>query len=136
MEQEDYLLKEIEKIGIVLKMIFNSIACKAGISALTIENRFIAAKGILSRETGFDIDEFLALNESAIEKYLLNIHMFNGANIELLADILKEIGMNSEQRHENKYLTKALHLYEMCNAADRTFSFERENKINNIKEVL
>jgi hypothetical protein len=136
MEQKDYFLREIEKIGIVLKMIFVRLAGSKENFAISIENQFKETKGMLLNETGFDLDVFLSLNDSEIEAYLSKFHGMNGPNIELLADILQSMGMKAEAALSKEYLKKALKLYESCNSHDKTFSFERENKINEIKKVL
>ena len=66
MQQKDYLLREIEKIGLLLKMIFNKIAGKEESYALKAENQFEEEKELLLHETGFNIDVFLLIEESGI----------------------------------------------------------------------
>jgi len=136
MEQKDYLLREIEKIGLLLKMIFNKIAGKEKNYALTIENQFAEAKGLLLHEIGFDIDIFLSVEESETEHYISKFNGLRGSNIELLADILKVMGEKTDSAKTKKYLERALKLYELCNSLDKTFSFDRERKINELKNVL
>jgi hypothetical protein len=135
MEQEDFLLREIKKIGSLLKMVFNTLAGKGGNLALAIENQFETEKGSLL-ETGLDVDRLLALKESEVEEYLSGFNWMNAANIELLADILKEMGIKAEPANSMEYLKKALWLYEFCNTSDQTFSFEREGKIREVKNTL
>jgi len=136
MEQKDYLLREIEKIGLVLKMIFNKIISKSENNAITIGNRFEEAKELILHEIGFNMDLFLSLNTSETETYLSKFKGFNSSNIELLADILNEAGMKTENKMSRKYLEHALNLYELCNSTDKTFSFEREHKISEIRNSL
>jgi len=136
MEQKDYLLREVEKIGLLLKLIFNKFTSKGENYAITIENQFEKAKELLLKEVGFDIDLFLSLNKSDIEQYLSAFTGIRGSNIELLADVLKEMGMKTKSEKSKIYLDKALKLYELCNSLDKTFSFDRENKISEIKKTL
>ncbi len=136
MEQKDYLLREIEKISLLLKMIFNKIAGKEKSYALTVENQFEEAKGLLFHEIGFDIDIFLSIEKSETEHYISKFNGINGSNIELLADILKVMGMKTDSAKTKEYLERALKLYELCNSLDKTFSFDRERKIIEIKNVL
>jgi O-acetyl-ADP-ribose deacetylase len=136
MDQEDYLLREIEKIGVLLKMIFDKIAGKEGTHALSVKNQFAEEKGLLLDDTGFDIDLLLSLETSEIEKYLFGFNVISGSNIELLADILKEMGMEPGIVRNKEYLTRAAQLYEYRNSSDKTFSFERERKINEIKMMI
>jgi hypothetical protein len=136
MEQKDYLLREIEKIGSLLKLIFNKIAGKEANQAKTAENQPEEIKGLLLREIGFDLDLFLSMNETEIGPYLSGFKGLNVSNIELLADIIKAMGMDAASVTSERYLQLALSLYALCNSLDKTFSFDRENKINVLKKTL
>ena len=136
MQQKDYLLREIEKIGLLLKMIFNKIASKEENYALTVEKQFEEEKELLLHETGFNIDVFLLIEESGIEQYISEFDGIRGSNIELLADILKAMGDKTDSAKTKEYLKRALRLYELCNSIDKTFSFDRERKINEINNAL
>jgi hypothetical protein len=136
MEKRDYLLREIEKIGLVLQMILNKFRGNGENLAVTIANQFEENSEILLNEIGFDMDKFLSLEKSEIETYISSIIGLKGPNIELLADILYEEGKILNSYKAKDYLTKALFLYQICNASDRTFSLERENKIAGIKTIL
>jgi hypothetical protein len=136
MEQKDYLLREIEKIGAIFSLIFSKLSGKEKNQALTIEKQFEDEKGMLLRETGFDMDLFLSLKETGIKEYLSKFARINTANTELLADILKEMGLHTHSSLAKKYLKRALILYVLCNSLDKTYSFQREDKINEIKAAL
>ncbi len=136
MEQKDYLLREIEKIGLLLKLIFNKIAGKDASQAKTAENQSEEAKKILLLEAGVDLDLLVSMKETALGPYLSGMKGMNVSNIELLADIVKAIGMDADSATSQGYLQVALRLYTLCNSSDRTFSFERENKISGIKNML
>jgi exopolyphosphatase/pppGpp-phosphohydrolase len=135
MEQKDYILREIEKISFLLKMFFNKIAGKE-VFDLFIDTHFEEEKEILLHEIGFDMDVFLTLKNTEIEAYLDKFHGINCSNIEILADILKTMGEKSKSEKLNEYSTRALELYELCNLMDRTFSFDREKKISEIRNDL
>ena len=138
MEQKDYLMREIEKMGFLLRAIFNKLIGKKNDFAITIETQLDYAKTLLQSEIDFDLSLFLSLDKTESELYIHKFQGLNVANIELLADILQEIAMGSETvSSEGKvFLEKSLNLYEHCNAADKTFSFAREQKINDIKRIL
>ncbi len=136
MEQRDYLLNEIEKIGLLLRMIFNKLAGREETYSLSLEGQTKEVKEILLHEIGFDIDLFLSLGETEIEPYISKFKGFNGLNIELLTDIINEIGMRTESAQKNIYLEQALIMYHLCNSLDKTFSLERESKISEINRVL
>ena len=136
MEQKDYLLREIEKIGLLLRSILNSLSGRKENLAITIENHFEETKEMLFNEIGFEFDKFLTLNESASKDYLSQIKGINPENIEILAEIFYRIGVNWNLDKKSIFLEKALLLYEICNISDKTFSFIREAKIEEIKNAL
>jgi hypothetical protein len=136
MEQKDYLLREIEKIGLMLRMIISKLRLKGDNTAITLKTQFEEANELMLQEAGFDMEEFLKIDINEVEQYLSKFAGFRAANIELLADILKEMGVSAEPKLAKILFEKSLRLYQICNALDKTFSFERENKINEIKESL
>lgn len=136
MEQRDYLLKEIEKIGLLLRMILNKLTRREENYAITIEGQLQESKELLIKEIGFDLDKLIAFNNQEIKQYISQFNGFNGTNIEHLADILKEMGINKKLSESKGYLEKALALYELCNSLDKTFSFDRESKIAELNQVL
>jgi hypothetical protein len=136
MEQKDYLLREIEKIGALFSLIFSKLLGKELKVALSVERQFEDEREMLLRDAGFDMELFLSLKEKEIQEYLAKFSGINTANMELLADIIKEMGMKSEPVSGKVCLKKALSLYELCNATDKTFSFERVDKMNEIKSAL
>ncbi len=136
MDRKDYLLREIEKIGLMITMIFNKLTHKKEEDSQSEQDQVEEAQGLLLQEIGFDVDVCFSLENSEIEQYISTIEGISGANIELLADVLHVMGEKSEPEMTNAYLEKALKLYELCNSMDRTFSFDREGKIREIKDTL
>jgi hypothetical protein len=136
MEKRDYLLREIEKIGMMLAMIINRIAGNKDNYAISMENQFEAEREMLLNEAGFDIRLFISLQKAEIEPYLARFDGIKGANFELLADLMKEIGMLAEPAMKMEYLEKSLNLYELSTAIDKSFSLDREEKIQEIKKEL
>lgn len=136
MEQKDYFLREIEKIGLILQAILNSLIKNKENLAITIEKQFEESKELLLNEIDFDLDTFLTLNESDLESYIAQIRGLNLRNLELLADIISHMGFEEKPDLRMIYLQKALLLYDCCNQADKTYSFDRENKIAIIKRSL
>lgn len=136
MEKRDYLLREIEKIGLLLNMILNKLAGKDVNFATTIENQFQETKDLLLHEIGFNLEHFLKLGKSETSVYLGEFTGLNNSNIELLADVLYTEGITIHSGHSDDCLHKALLLYELCKLSDKTYSFERENKITAIKKAL
>ena len=136
MEQKDYLLREIEKIGLLLRAILNKLKLSSDNGAITIEKQFEDEKAMLLNEVGFNIDEFASRNDSEIEQYLSKYEGIRDGNFELLADVLMEAGFNAENNMTTAYFEKALRLYELCNSLDKTYSVERESKIKELRNIL
>lgn len=136
MEQRDYLLREIEKIGLILRAILGTLFNKTENLAIGIENPFEQTKELLIYEIGFDLDTFLTLDEPATKEYLSGFDGFNPSNLELLAEILYNSGLSGKAENNKIYLEKALQLYEMCSNIDKTYSGPRESRITEIKSML
>lgn len=136
MEQKDYLLREIEKIGLLLRAILNKLKLSSDNGAVTLEKQFEDEKAMLLNEVGFNIDEFASRNDSEIEQYLSKYEGIRGGNLELLADVLMEAGFKTENNMTTAYFDKALRLYELCNSLDKTYSVERESKIKELRNIL
>ena len=136
MEQKDYLLREIEKIGVILGVTIQKIIGGKGNAAIAIEQQVENAKEKLLDEINFNIDKFLDLNIEDSKEYIFNFEGFNANNIELLAKCFSETGFTDNCVNSNKYLEKALQLYNLCNLKSKTYSLEREENINTIKNAL
>ncbi|NLE33933.1 MAG: hypothetical protein GX622_02410 [Bacteroidales bacterium] len=136
MEQRDYLLREIEKIGAIIMAIRRKLFGGTDEPAITVENQAEALKEMLLGKAFLDLDEILAMDAAATDEYLAGHEGFNVANIELLARTLADIGMTSAPPTSFALLEKALQLYEICNLRDRTYSFEREAAISQLREAL
>lgn len=136
MERRDYLLKEIEKIGLILNAIKQKLFGGKGNSTIALEKQIEDIKAMLLNEINFDFDLFLSLNSEDSDQYISSFNGFNIENIELLAACFSEIGFSDKSADSKKYLEKALQLYEFCNSKSKTYSFEREANILTIKDFL
>ena len=125
MEQKDYLLREIEKIGLLISAIRQKLFGGKENLATTLQSQIEAAKGMLLNETNFDLDKFLSLNIEDSNEYICSFKGFSIENIEFLAEYISQIGLSDESGKFRKYLEKALQLYELCNLKSKTYSFEQ-----------
>jgi len=136
MEQKDYLMREVEKIGMIISAIGQKIFGGKGNTAITLEEQIKDAKDMLFNGADFDMDKFLNSTVQDSNKYISGFIGFNNDNIELLANYLFQIGLSNKSDNSKKYLEKALQLFELCNLQDKTYSFERESNIKIIKIKL
>jgi len=130
MPKEDYLLKYLEKLGRVVAAMFGF------------------------REKGFPEDSLRLADETFKELLKLNIdelaimpvdrfieivraERYNSSYLESLAKIAYETAksylVQENQEKANLFFSKSLHLYYLLNEKDKTFSFEREMMIDELK---
>lgn len=136
MEQKDYILREIEKIGLILGYIRQKLFGGKESLSLTIENKFDTASTMLLEESEFNLNKFLSLNAEESNEYISDFKGFSIENIELLADLIFDICIADTSSNSKKYLEKTLQLYELCNLKSKTYSLKRENKIQTIKKQI
>ncbi len=136
MEQKDYILREIEKIGMILNAIRQKIFGGHDGLAIHLEKQVDDAKGMLLNELNFDLDKFLLLDNEESNKYLLDFPGFNVDNVDELAACISQIGFRDKSDSSKKYLEKALQLYELSILKSKAYSFEREQDILKIKDAL
>jgi hypothetical protein len=130
MPQKDFILQEIEKISVLIQYLLGKYK-----PAKTIEEHHYTEK-LFNKEFreryGHELDFFLNMRKEDFDRELTKAKGFNYENIELLGDLFVSLS-NNQFSESQKYLTKALELYEFIDKASKTFSFERTNKINSIK---
>lgn len=136
MEQKDFFMREIEKIGLVLRAILNSLSGRKENLAITLENQYIRTSEKLIHDVNFCLDKFIMMDESNSRNYLAQFKGINQENTELLAEIIFKIGIEEPEDRKKVILRKSLQLYNMCKEIDKTFSMERENRILEIMRLL
>ena len=136
MEQNDYLMREVEKIGLIINAIGQRIFGGKGDLAITLEEQIKDAKDMLFNGADFDLDKFLNSTVENSNKYISSFIGFNNDNIELFANYLFRIGLSDKSNNSKKCLEKALQLFELCSLQDKAYSFERESNIKTIKNHL
>lgn len=136
MEQRDYILREIEKIGAVISAIRHKLFGGADNTALSVDAPEEVFREMLRNEAFLDLDELMALDAAATDEYLSGLKGFNTENIELLAATIADIGFTGSSGDAPMLLQKALQLCEICNRRDKTYSFAREALISRLREAL
>lgn len=134
MEQKDYILREIEKIGVIISYIRQKFFSGKGNLSISIEDELKDMKGMLLTETNFDLYKFLSLNVEESNEYISSFTGFSVENMEQLAGCISQIGLSENSVDSKRYLEKALQLYELCNLKSKTYSLERNKSIIKIKK--
>lgn len=165
MEQKDYILREIEKLGMLLRAIVTRVFGGNANNALPEEKQFEEVTSALLENADFDLKAFIRMDDAQAIKYLKDRKDLNIRNLEDLALILEKLGTAEPgaaepgtaepgtaeqgikesqmaapdpQLAETRLLSlkKALLILAHCRDTDRTYSFERENRIGALKSVL
>jgi len=92
MEQRDYILREIEKLGMILRAIMTKIFGGNANNPLPEVKQFEEVTEELLENAGFDLKAFIRMDDDLAIKYLEDRRDFNIPNLEDLALILEELG--------------------------------------------
>ena len=133
MEKKDYILREIEKISILLQYLIGKFMPAKTQTEQQKTEELINKE--LVENFGNDLDFILNLPNENFDLELSKNKGFNYENIELLADLLYTLG-NNQLENNKVYLLKSLELYRYIDEKSKTFSFERSSKINTLKSLL
>ncbi|MBE0650415.1 MAG: hypothetical protein IH595_06210 [Bacteroidales bacterium] len=136
MEQKDYILREIEKIGTIVRAILGRITGDEQEEAITVGHEFEQTTEWMEQQINFSMKKVLTLEKEPLKEYIVSFKGFNVANMELLAEIFYQTGIHYPEDEQEKFLLKALQLYELCSERDHTYSFTRESKMNKIRGLL
>jgi hypothetical protein len=135
MEKRDLILDQIEQLGYFLRKMFAAFLDKNSAGNTTealdlVTNEF-------KSDLDFDLPLFVDLSNVEMKIYLLNFK-FNEQNLENLSELLKEMSSSKSfvKETSNQYLKKALELLDFADETSNSFSFERNNRKNQIKILL
>ena len=138
MEERDYFKRQIDLIGKVLgKLLADLIGTKksgGNSGGIEITNQ------VLKEELDLDIEFLIAIPKDKIIDLLKIEKRLSDENLQLIAEILIVNLSNSDNNMEeidriNLY-EKCLKIYEHIEKFDKTYSFERNTKIQNIRSLL
>ncbi|HAF27732.1 MAG TPA: hypothetical protein DCG75_01670 [Bacteroidales bacterium] len=133
MYQKDFILREIEKISIMLQYLIGKVIPSKTIQEQQTTEELINKE--LQEQYGNDLNFILNVNVTDFDCVFSKNNGFTFNNIELLADLLFTLGNNEYSKNMN-YLQRAFELYTYVAIKSKTFSFERANKINTLKTLL
>lgn len=134
MEQRDYILREIEKISVVLLAIlgkFRRIKSKK-----LFEQERVRIDIDLKESTGMTFEDILSFSQEDLISFLNTTKGFDKRNMEMLSDLLVLFAENINEKDGRNLINKAVSILEYINHKTRTFSIERSSKIKRLKEKL
>jgi hypothetical protein len=138
MQKRDFLLKQLEEFATVMSKVISRIL------QLRNENKtdeaYTLAKKSLIEKFELDMENILALSVDDFRKVVVETNSSNPVQLNYLAELLyTTAGLLKEKNEHDKtkdLFIKSLVIYEHLNRTDRTFSAERQEKIENIKRQL
>jgi hypothetical protein len=134
MQQKDYILREIEKIGAMLRMIIRRLfEWKENEEQEEKLEQFASG---LALESNVELENLLKLKKEDFSEYFDENKGFNAVNIELLADLFAHLSDIAESEKAIQYKMKAIELYNYIDETGRTFSMERANKLKKLNPDL
>lgn len=136
MEQKDYILREIEKIGVIVRAVLGHITGEEHKEAITVGNEFEQTTEWILERTNISLNKILKLEKQSLKDYISTFKGINITNLELLAEVYYQTGIRSPEGKKEKLLKKALQIYELCCETDRTYSFGRERKMSEIRNMI
>lgn len=130
MQQRDYLLREIEKIGDMLRYFIRKLVDQ---KEQTEEQQITEQLNDEFFETfEVDMDTFLRMSFREMIKLIENKKGFTPGNIELLGDLLIHLA-DRDIEFQMNYLEKAKELFEYINTKSDTFSMTLSQKITHLE---
>ena len=134
MEQRDYILREIEKISVML------LAMLGKFRRIKSKKQFEQERSMIDNELEeageLSIDKLISFTDEEIISYIDKNKGFDPGNMELLVDLLNVFAENLPENDSQNLNKKALLILEYIDNKTRTFSLERSLKINSLKEKL
>jgi len=134
MEQRDYILREIEKISVML------LAMLGKFRRIKSKKQFEQERSMIDNELEeageLSIDKLISFTDEEIISYIDKNKGFDPGNMELLVDLLNVFAENLPENDSQNLNKKALLILEHIDRESRTFSMERSLKINSLKEKL
>ncbi len=134
MEQQDYLKKQIDQLGLVLAKLLGDIL---GLKSQGKETESILlVDKVLKNELGTDISELATIPKDKFIETLKLKGIIGNENLDRLADILLNIANeNQDKNAKNKFLERVIEIYKFLEKNDKTYSFDRYLKIEKIKKM-
>ena len=132
MPKEDYLLKYLEKLSRVIAAMFGFRDKGFPEDALRL------ADETYNELIDFNVDELAVMPVSTFVE-IIRKKGYTSTYLEVLAELAFETAKSFQLQQNNEFARslyqKTLELYYMLNEKDKTFSFEREQKISELKQL-
>jgi hypothetical protein len=135
MEQEDFLKKQIDQLGQALARLLGRIL---GLKNQEKETEIVSlVDNTLKNELGIDLSRLINTPKDRLIEIIKQNKEISNENLDRLANILIDIA-NGEQNKEIKklYFERILEIYKYVEKNDKTYSYERFQKMERIKTKI
>ncbi|MFT3753776.1 MAG: hypothetical protein QM800_13185 [Paludibacter sp.] len=133
MPKEDYLLKYLEKLSRVIAAMLG--LREKGLPEAALRLADETYKEMLDLNT----DELALMPVSAFVEIVRKAG-YSSSHLDALAKLLYETACSFQQKgnrvYANSFFQKALEVFYLLNEKDKTFSFEREMLISDLKQLI
>lgn len=136
MASRDYLIRQIEEMGLFLAILLRRILKMKEENQL--EQMETAVREELLQELKLDIDQVIVLENDDFLNAIKE-HLTTEDQLERLADILMVLGKENLKSYlltKANYLQKSMFLFVYLQENSSVFSYERREKIMEIQEML
>lgn len=131
MEQRDYILREIEKISVLILGLIGRL--RKAKSENRFEKEMVSVSEEFESSTEVNIYNVIGSELADLPGMLSNELGFDFRNMELMAELLIEFSSNMDEDQRRTALEKSIFLLELVDKESKVFSFERQIKINKLK---
>jgi len=134
MPQEDYLKREIDKLGKLL--------AKALADLLNLKSKGKFSEGteniekVFETELNLSIKSLVLIPETEFLSFLSQIKNLNNKQLELIADILTEIADHSKEETSSGIYKRALLIYRHVTENEIDYSIHRHYRIESLTELI
>lgn len=137
MERRDYLLTQIQQLGRFLRRIIEMMMGKS--SSSNLEELMNQHHEEFKENCGFDIELLATPDFKELKDVLTANNSYNSENIQLLADymvLLTSKNIDTPPTKIYRLKQNALKLYELLEVSEKTYSLERQTKMEELKRDL
>ncbi|HKK59601.1 MAG TPA: hypothetical protein VJ937_08995 [Salinivirga sp.] len=136
MEQRDYLKDQIDQMGKALAKILSDLM---GLKTKNEpQSALVETNQQLKTQVDLDLDKLMRVTADERQAFL-DRESFNAANLETLAEILKEMGTNAVAKDANyvtEYFKVALELLNLADQKSEAISLERIQKKQTLEKLI
>ena len=135
MPQTDFLLRQIEQMSQALAALIRRLL---GLN-INVEEKEIqeVIDAFLKDKLNTSMENLLKITPAKIPEFIAQNKEFDEANLELFADVMVlNAKANKKLADKEKLFRMALEIYFRINKQSRTFSMERQNKIQEVENQL